>query len=151
YDEPRPLPEGWAWARLGEIGTWTGGGTPSKSIERYWQNGTIPWVSPKDMKSDVIRHTEDHITDEAVYRSSTKFVAAKSVLMVMRSGILRHTFPVAVNAGRVTLNQDLRALTPASDIDPIFISYYLRNIGRWILHHCSKDGTTVQSVDAGSL
>lgn len=45
--EPRPLPEGWAWARLGELGKWTGGGTPSKAVEKYWQQGTVPWVSPK--------------------------------------------------------------------------------------------------------
>jgi type I restriction enzyme S subunit len=149
--EPWLLPEGWAWARLGELGKWTGGGTPSKSVESYWQNGTIPWVSPKDMKFAVIRETEDRITADAVEASTTKCVAPGSVLMVTRSGILRHTFPVAVNAERVTLNQDLRALTPAIALDPYFLAHYLRSIQRQILHDCSKDGTTVQSIDAAPL
>jgi type I restriction enzyme, S subunit len=81
---PRALPEGWDWARLGELGKWTGGGTPSKTVESYWRNGTIPWVSPKDMKSRRIEQTEDRITEEAVHGSSTKFVESGSILIVMR-------------------------------------------------------------------
>jgi type I restriction enzyme S subunit len=150
-EEPWPLPKGWAWAKLGTLGIWTGSGTPSKAVDAYWRNGSIPWVSPKDMKSDIIVDTEDHITEPAVQASATKFVSPHSILMVMRSGILRHTFPVAVNNGRVTLNQDLRALTPATGIDPYFIANYLRSIQRALLHDCSKDGTTVQSVDVSSL
>ena len=103
------------------------------------------------MKFEVIRKTEDRITEEAVEGSATNYVAPGSVLMVMRSGILRHTFPVAVNADRVTVNQDLRALTPAAVLDPYFLAHYLRSTQRQILHDCSKDGTTVQSVDAAAL
>ena len=43
------LPEGWAWVNLGELGVWAGGGTPSKEKKEYWEGGTIPWVSAKDM------------------------------------------------------------------------------------------------------
>jgi type I restriction enzyme S subunit len=43
----------------------TGGGTPSKSNEKYWV-GTIPWVSPKDMKRWYIDDTQDHISPEAL-------------------------------------------------------------------------------------
>src|SRR5437868_13866969 len=107
------LPHGWIWVPLGQLGSWMGGGTPSKSVAAYWANGSIPWVSPKDMKAEIIQDSEDHITEAAVASSATKFVPTGSVLMVMRSGILRHTFPVAVNADRVTVNQDLRALVPA--------------------------------------
>ena len=112
HEGPWRLPEGWVWTRLGGLGSWTGGGTPSKSNPDYWRGGSIPWVSPKDMKSDVIGETEDSITEDAVAGSATKYVPAGSVLMVMRSGILRHTFPVAINDRTVTVNQDLRALTP---------------------------------------
>ena len=61
-DGPWGLPEGWVWARLGQLGRWTGGGTPSKANAAFWANGTVPWVSPKDMKVDVIGDTEDFIT-----------------------------------------------------------------------------------------
>src|SRR5436190_19039254 len=77
---------------------------------------SVPWVSPKDMKVAVIGETEDKVTAAAVEGSSAKYVADGSVLMVMRSGILKHSFPVAVTDRIVTLNQDLRALTPHSGI-----------------------------------
>ena len=103
------------------------------------------------MKAEIIKDTEDHITEAAVATSATKFVPPGSVLMVMRSGILRHTFPVAVNTDRVTVNQDLRALIPAEGINPRYVAHYLRGIQRQVLDSCSKDGTTVQSIEFSAL
>jgi type I restriction enzyme, S subunit len=142
------LPDGWVWTRLGDLGTWTGGGTPSKANDAFWTNGTIPWVSPKDMKVDIIGETEDKITVAAVEGSSAKYVPKGSVLMVMRSGILRHSFPVAVTDRAVTLNQDLRALTPQDAVSPNYIARYLALSAQRVLQDCSKDGTTVNSVEA---
>ena len=56
---------------MSEVGRWYGGGTPSKANPRYWMDGDIPWVSPKDMKSDIITDAQDHITKEAVVQSAT--------------------------------------------------------------------------------
>lgn len=145
------LPEGWTWHPLGGLGTWTGGGTPSKATPHYWSGGSIPWVSPKDMKADVIGATEDMITPAAVDESAAKYVAERSILMVMRSGILRHSFPIAVTDRVVTVNQDLRALTPFSGVNPSFVSHYLKFAARRILEECSKDGTTVNSVEVPAL
>ncbi|WP_080672108.1 restriction endonuclease subunit S [Bradyrhizobium japonicum] len=145
------LPEGWVWMPLGALGTWTGGGTPSKANALFWENGTVPWVSPKDMKVEIIGETEDKITPEAVASSSAKYVPEGSVLMVMRSGILRHSFPVAVTDRVVTLNQDLRALAPRAGIDPRYIARYLALATQRVLHECSKDGTTVNSIEVSAL
>ena len=71
--------------------------------------------------------------------------------MVTRSGILRHTFPVSVARVPVTLNQDLKAITPASGICPDYLTYALRAFGQTILHACTKDGTTVQSIESPTL
>jgi type I restriction enzyme, S subunit len=150
-DGPWELPDGWVWARLGDLGRWTGGGTPSKSNQAFWMGGTIPWISPKDMKSEIVGDTEDWITENAVANSSTKRVPADSILMVVRSGILNHTFPVAVCDREVTLNQDMRALTPREGIDSLYLANILRRLQRHILYECSKDGTTVASVEPGQL
>ena len=150
-DGPWELPRGWALAKLGDLGKWTGGGTPSKSNSGFWRGGSVPWVSPKDMKTDVIGETEDAITEEAVALSSAKYVPASSVLMVMRSGILRHTFPVAVTDRTVTLNQDLRALTPREGITAAYVAKYLKSASRLVLTDCAKDGTTVNSIEADAL
>lgn len=111
----------------------------------------MPWVSPKDMKRPLIDSSEDAITVAAISGSSAKMIGAGSVLCVMRSGILRHTFPVAVNTVEVTLNQDMRALTPRSDVDPRYLAYYLRFTGNTVLHTASKAGTTVNSIEASRL
>jgi type I restriction enzyme S subunit len=145
------LPEGWHWEPLGNLGKWCGGGTPSKARAEFWTDGTIPWVSPKDMKRALIDSSEDQITVDAVAGSSAKTVRAGSLLCVMRSGILRHTFPVAVNTVDVTLNQDMRALTPRADVEPRYLSYYLRFTGNTVLHTTSKAGTTVNSIEASRL
>ena len=139
------------WARLGQLGRWTGGGTPSKANAAFWANGTIPWVSPKDMKVDVIGETEDFITRDAVVNSAAKLVAENSILMVVRSGILKHTFPVALTDRDVTINQDMRALSPHDGIDARYLTFLLRRLQHKILDECSKDGTTVASVEPALL
>lgn len=141
------LPRGWAMASIGEIGTWRGGGTPSKANSSFWTGGDIPWVSPKDMKRPIIDDAEERITVAAVEGSATQLVPEGSVLIVTRSGILRHSLPVAVNMREVAINQDLKAFSPWGRIDPIFISWQLRSQASEILSLCAKSGTTVDSVD----
>jgi restriction endonuclease S subunit len=105
------IPAHWDVKRLKFCCTFYGGGTPSKANLEYW-GGDIPWVSPKDMKSEIIVDTEDHITEEAIASSTTRLIQPRAVLVVVRSGILRHSIPVAINAEPVALNQDMKALVP---------------------------------------
>lgn len=144
------LPEGWVEFPLGELGSWFGGGTPSKSNAAYWTNGTIPWVSPKDMKRPLIDSAEDSITEMAVQGSSTKLVPKDCVLLVVRSGILAHTLPVAINTVPVTLNQDMKAIGPDT-VGADFLAHGLRAFGPRILDECTKQGTTVASVNTEAL
>ena len=140
------IPKTWTMVALDDLGEWRGGGTPSKSNESFW-DGHIPWVSPKDMKVSRIRDTLDHITELAIEKSATKLVPENSILMVTRSGILAHTFPVAKTDVQVTLNQDLKALTTEDGIDPDYIAWAFRALQREILGTCSKSGTTVHSIE----
>ena len=103
------------------------------------------------MKRPIIDGATDMITAEAVAKSSTKRIPAHSVLCVMRSGILAHTFPVAINSVEVTINQDLRALVVREDVNPAYLAHFLRFSGSKILQSCSKHGTTVSSVEASRL
>lgn len=137
--------------RLADLGQWRGGGTPSKNNPSFWHGGDIPWISAKDMKSFVIERGEDFITEDAVLNSAAIRLDAGAVLMVTRSGILRHTFPVAVSRDVVTINQDLKALLPYPGLRAEYIAYGLRAFAQVILHECSKDGTTVQSIDTEAL
>jgi len=141
------LPRGWNRLTMGEVGRWFGGGTPSKANPRFWTGGNIPWVSPKDMKCDLITDAQDHITDDAVAQSATNLVEAGSILIVVRSGILQHTLPVAVAQRQVALNQDLKAVKPRENIRSDYLALALKAFERDILHTCTKTGTTVQSLE----
>ena len=145
------LPNTWVSASLGQLGTWLGGGTPSKANPAYWQHGTIHWVSPKDMKRFFIDSAQDQITKKAVKESATNLVPARSVLMVTRSGILAHSFPVAINTVDVAINQDLKAWRSLGVVEPTYAAYFLKARARNILQGCSKDGTTVSSIDFDRL
>jgi type I restriction enzyme S subunit len=111
-EAPYPLPLGWRWTRLRDLGGFLGGGTPAKANEAFW-NGPLPWVSPKDMKRPYIDDAEDHISIAAVEGSAVKLIPARSVLCVVRGMILAHSFPVAVTTREVTINQDMKALVLA--------------------------------------
>lgn len=141
------LPNGWTEVALDLLGPISGGGTPSKSNPSYWTGGTVPWVSPKDMKSFEIADAQDKITSAAVSESSTKMVPAGSVLVVIRSGILQHTVPVGVTTCDVALNQDMKAIIPHNGINSTYVAYALLASQSEILNECCKDGTTVQSIE----
>nr|WP_231945247.1 restriction endonuclease subunit S [Agrococcus jejuensis] len=133
--------------RLGELGTWYGGGTPSKSMPEYWSDGDIPWLSPKDMRSEVLAGTQDHVTAAAVLGSSTKLVPAGSIAVVTRSGILDRTLPVAYVPFATTMNQDMKALVPRTGVDARWVAWGIRAFERELLRGTRKSGTTVASIE----
>lgn len=139
--------------KLGQIVSTFSGGTPSKKnteLDLYW-NGTIPWVSPKDFKSFYLYDSEDHITEKAIMDSSTRIASSNSVLVVVRSGILKHTLPVAINKVEVTINQDIKVLIPNDSVLPEYLGFYLKVFETKILSLCVKHSTTVQSVNSNEF
>lgn len=143
----RNLPKGWAWTTLGELGSWHGGGTPSKRNPTFWEGGIIPWLSPKDMGDTVIKGTQDRITEAAVGKSATSLIPANSVVVVVRSGILERTVPVGLVPFETTLNQDMKGIAPYPGVDPRWLLYTVQSQVGVILGTCRKDGTTVASLD----
>ena len=55
---------------IGELGSWSGGKTPSMDNPDYWEDGTMPWISSKDTKVSTLKDTEDHITEKAISEAS---------------------------------------------------------------------------------
>ncbi len=143
-EQPFALPVGWAWIRFTHLGDFRGGKTPSTNRSEYWE-GSIPWVSPKDMKSLVVSQTEDYVTELAISDGLT-IIPASSVLIVVRSGILRRTVPVAINSLRCTLNQDLKALCLVLPDMARYAQLLIRGFERLILNTLTKVGTTVESI-----
>ena len=110
-----------------------GGGTPSKSHPEYYENGDIPWISSKDMKSDVLYDSQIRINQLGIGNSTARMVPIDSVIMVIRSGILKHTLPVAINAVPVTVNQDLKVFIPNRNILTRFLAIQFKMCEKDIL------------------
>jgi type I restriction enzyme, S subunit len=141
----------WPQVTLLDVATFSSGGTPSKSRPEFWQ-GDIPWVSPKDMKTNCIQDTEDRISVEAIRGSATKLVGPNSVLVVVRSGILAHSLPVATVGRKLAFNQDIKAITPKKGfLLPEFIFWMLSARQPEILNIGVKKGATVHSLSNGYL
>ena len=140
----------WATRSLKNCGSWYGGGTPSTTHPEYWENGTLLWITSKDMKSDLIEDTLMHTTMLGVENSSANYIEEPAILFVMRSGILRRTFPVCMVKKPFTVNQDLKALVP-NDIDLEYLFWACKAAEKEILEKCMKSGTTVESINASAL
>ncbi|WP_165264072.1 restriction endonuclease subunit S [Paenibacillus sp. M-152] len=142
--------DSWEKRKLGKCGEWFGGGTPTTSIAEYWDDGTVLWVTPKDMKSNIIVDTIDHITEAAIESSSAKLIADNAILFVVRSGILRRILPIAMTKCPVTVNQDIKALVP-QNVSQEYIFWACIANEKSIRDSCSKSGTTVESISTGLL
>ncbi|MFC3184307.1 restriction endonuclease subunit S [Pseudoglutamicibacter albus] len=135
------------WVELGSLGKWYGGSTPSKSEKKYWAQGTIPWVSPKDMGVSHIDRTIDFVTMDAMNSARARLIPAGAILVVTRSSILAKRFPVAIAANEVTINQDLKALVPQGNVDARYVFHALNAYGRQILLKATKHGGSVNSIE----
>ncbi|XCN72452.1 MAG: restriction endonuclease subunit S [Candidatus Electrothrix aestuarii] len=143
-EKPFALPEGWEWVSLSQLGDFSGGKTPSKSKSIYW-NGDVAWVTPKDMKAKYIFDTQDHVTSLAV-DEGLRLYENESILFVVRSGILRHTFPVAIAQTPCTVNQDLKVLSLYNKELSSYLYLMMKGFERYILSNLSKKGMTVESI-----
>lgn len=126
-----------------------GGGTPSKSHPEYYEGGDIPWVSSKDMKTDVLTDSQIHINQLGVDNSTARMVPVNSVIVVMRSGILKHTLPVAINAVPITVNQDLKVFIPSERILTRFLAVQLKMHEKDILS--GVRAVTADNIEFNSL
>jgi type I restriction enzyme S subunit len=141
---PFEIPNTWKWVRLGELCSSSGGKTPSMENNQYWQNGTVSWITSKDMKQKYLDTSEMLITEEAA--KEMNLYSEGTVLMVVRSGILRRMLPVSILTGPSTINQDLKALIPNDLVLSEYLFLLLKGFESKILHKHAKEGTTVNSI-----
>ena len=132
---------------LADLGKWSGGKTPSMANTSYWEGGTIPWISSKDMKVSTLTDTQDHITEKAINEASMTLFPENSIAIVTRSGILKHTFPVAYVPFKTTINQDIKILVVNKEVLPRYAFHVIQGKGQDILTKTKKQGGTVDSLD----
>jgi len=143
------LPEGWASTTIDSTFQLSGGGTPDRGNSSYW-GGKVPWLSSGDIKTHRISVGSEFITKQGLANSSAKLCPAGSVVLVVRSGILKHTLPVAVLEQPAAINQDLRCMDSGNVELNAWLALALRASAREILEQ-NREGTTVQSVKTETI
>jgi hypothetical protein len=153
-DETEPAaegvrPDGWEIRRVDEVFESFGGGTPSRTVESYW-GGSIHWLSSGDIKADIITSATESITEAGLSNSSARVCRPGSVLVVVRSGILKHTLPVAILGCAAAINQDIKCFDSGDNELNRWLALTLRASVKEILA-ANREGTTVQSVKYETL
>ncbi|HDH4223367.1 TPA: restriction endonuclease subunit S [Staphylococcus aureus] len=72
----------WEEEKLGEVGTFTSGGTPLKSKSEYW-NGDIPWITTGDIHTIKRENITNFITEKGLNESSAKLITNEAILIAM--------------------------------------------------------------------
>lgn len=121
------IPSTWRIRKLKSLVSIYSGMTPSKTEAKFW-GGSVPWVSPRDMKVDEIASTGLKITDLAVASTGIALVEPPAVLIVVRGMILARSFPCALTRVAVTVNQDMKILKPVHDVSPEYLCFLFRGI-----------------------
>jgi len=124
FGDPVTNPKRWLTRHLGGLATFTGGGTPSRSVPEYF-TGSVCWATSKDMKGEVLSDTEEHITEAAIQNSATKLVPPGTILVVVKSKILMHRLPVLLAEVPTCFGQDLKGITLR---DPGLTHYAARHL-----------------------
>lgn len=144
------LPEGWELTTIGERFDSWGGHTPSKANSGYWGDG-LPWVSSREVKATRITSSTHSVTQKAVDETGLRVCPVGSVLVVVRSGILAHSLPVAITDAPVTINQDMKAFYSDEPLLNEWLALFLRSSANALLRSSRREGTTVQSVQFALL
>jgi len=114
--------KGWRWVKLETIAKTTSGGTPSRSVKEYWENGTIPWVKSGELEDNVITETEEKITQLGLENSNCKLLPKGILLVAMYGATVGKTAILGIEA---TTNQAVCAIFPEENIERDFIKYYI--------------------------
>lgn len=113
----------WEPSRLEKLVFIQSGSTPSKANPAFW-DGSISWVSAKDMKRLFLEDTEDHISIVAV-DNGARVVPAGTLLMLTRGMTLLKDVPICVLRREMSFNQDVKALRPKKDVNGLFLAFAL--------------------------
>jgi type I restriction enzyme S subunit len=123
-DEEKPfdIPESWAWCRLGDVGTWGSGATPSRTNAAYYKNGTIPWLKTGDLNDGSIKEIPEKITPLALEKTSVRLNPIGSVLIAMYGATIGKVGILSIEA---TTNQACCACISSKMVFNKYLFYFL--------------------------
>lgn len=119
------VPKGWVEQLVSESFDVCGGGTPSKEVAEYWENGEINWFTPSDLTSRstlFIEESELKCNDIGLNKSSAKIFPAYSVMMTSRAtiGVL------SINTTEACTNQGFITCRPNKEFPLCYLYHWLK-------------------------
>ncbi|MEE1210719.1 MAG: restriction endonuclease subunit S [Parafannyhessea umbonata] len=139
----------WEQRKLDELATFGGGHTPSMADNSNYADDGILWVTSQDVKVDYLEDTTTKLSKKGA--SELKLYAVGTLLMVTRSGILRHTLPISMLRKPSTVNQDIRTINTNDECSSLWLMQYLKARSKNLLLEYGKTGTTVESIDFAKM
>ncbi len=130
---------------LGDVTRWLSGGTPSRSIERFWV-GDIPWISASTLQTIEIFESDQNVTKEAVSAGS-KMAPVNATLLLVRGSALHSEIRAGIVVSPVCFNQDVKALIPNNRVYPKFLTYAILGNEDKMLKLVSSAGNTAGVLD----
>lgn len=115
----------WIECKIADMGTVVGGATPSTKKSENYENGSIAWITPKDLatlKGRYIKCGERNITEIGLRSCSTQLLPKNTVLFSSRAPIGY----IAIAQNEVCTNQGFKSVIPNEDMDPLFLYYLLK-------------------------
>jgi type I restriction enzyme S subunit len=119
------LPVGWSVAKLGEVGDWSSGGTPSRNVASYFGTKGIPWVKTGDLHHHPIREVDEFITEAGLTNSSAKIFPQGSLLVAMYGATIGQTGVLTFDAATNQACAALIAAGTTSEIIPYVWRYLI--------------------------
>ena len=138
----------WKTCTISDIGTVVGGATPSTKKEENYLDGTISWITPKDLagfSGRFISRGERNITEIGLNSCSTQLMPAHTVLFSSRAPIGY----VAIAEKEVCTNQGFKSVIPNADTDYMFL-YYLLKYNKNKIENLGS-GTTFKEVSGSTM
>lgn len=133
------LPIHWSSVHLKWISIIYAGGTPSKTIESYWENGVIPWINSGAVNQTYILEPSTYITKAAYENSSAKWIPKNALVMAL-AGQGKTKGMVAQLGIDTTCNQSMAAILP-NDLS------YARYLFWWI----TANYQNIRNMSGGDL
>lgn len=120
-DKPYDVPESWAWERVGNIGSWSAGATPSRTNPEYY-GGNVPWLKTGDLNDGYVSEVPEYISELALQKTSVRLNPAGSVLMAMYGATIGKLGILEVP---MTTNQACCACIPFDGLYNKYLFYFL--------------------------
>ena len=121
---PFDVPESWKWVKVGNVGSWSSGATPSRTNPAYY-GGSIPWLKTGDLNDGFIQEVPEYITDLALEKTSLRLNPIGSVLMAMYGATIGKLGILEIS---VTTNQACCACIPYAGMNNKYLFYYLMSM-----------------------